>query len=164
MGLLNKRTQPVTGAMSISDAQINAIIAAIQAGVTNQLVTLATAQLNSLLAGMALKPTGALVAAADVHAPASNTAAVVAYTGLAGVAHVISGIAFGYDTDPTGGLLTITSGGATVFSVPITKSGAGFIPFTPPKLSAVAADLTITLAAGGAGCTGKVSVLGHWMV
>jgi hypothetical protein len=139
MGLLNKRTQPVSGSFVFNAAQIAALIAAIQGG-----------------------GAGILAVAGDVHEPAADTAAIVTYSGTAGVSHVISGIAFGYDIDPIGGLLTVTANAVVVFTIPVTKSGAGFIPFTPPKKSGVAHALVVTLAAGGAGCTGKVSVLGHW--
>jgi hypothetical protein len=105
------------------------------------------------------------VAAADVHAPAANTAAVVTYEAVAALHHVISGIAWSYAGSGTltGGNLKVEDGaGTTVFSIDITSLGAGFIPFIPPKRGTVNTAMVVTLAAGGADVTGKVSVLGHW--
>lgn len=102
-------------------------------------------------------------AAADVSAPAADTAAVVTYNAVADAQHVISGIAWGYNAVPTGGSLTVEDGaGTTVFSMPITADGAGFIPFDPPKRGTINTALIITLAAGGASVTGTLSILGHW--
>jgi hypothetical protein len=98
----------------------------------------------------------------DIHAPEANTAAVVTYNAVAGRQHVISGVAWSYDTDPTGGNLQVEDGaGSTVFSVDITSKGPGFIPFPDGKRGSVNTAMVVTLAAGGAGVTGKVSVLGH---
>ena len=105
-----------------------------------------------------------LVAAADSHAPADNTAAIVTYTGIASTSHVISGIAWSYDADPTGGSLIITDNGAVVFTVFITKGGPGVFVFPIPKKADVAHALVITLAAGGGTVQGTVSILNHWLV
>lgn len=109
---------------------------------------------------------GAVAAAAgNVHGPAVNTAAVVTYNAATAVKHVISGVAWSYSGgDPTGGNLKIEDvSGTTVFSINITAQGAGFIPFAPPlRSAAVNTALIITLAAGGDGITGKLSILGHW--
>ncbi len=104
------------------------------------------------------------VAAGDAHAPSANTAAVVTYTaGGAGWSHVISGVAWSYSGTPTGGNLKIEDGsGVTVFTMDITVAGAGFIPFNPPKKGTANTAMIITLAAGGAGVSGKVSITGHW--
>lgn len=101
---------------------------------------------------------------ADVNAPAANTAAVVTYNaGAAGVQHCLSGVAWSYSAAPTNGNLKIEDGsGNTVFSMDITAAGAGVLYFTPPKKGSAATALIITLAAGGAAVSGKVSVLGHW--
>lgn len=103
------------------------------------------------------------VSANDVHAPAANTAAVVTYAAVAGQSHIISGIAWSYDTDPTGGSLKIEDGaGTTVFQVGITSKGPGFFTFPQPKKGTTNTAMIITLAAGGASVTGKVSMLNHW--
>ena len=69
---------------------------------------------------------------------ASGAAAVITYAAVtensapsrvAGQ-HVIYGVAWSYDADPTGGGLQIEDGsGNTVFLIDITKGGPGFIPF-----------------------------------
>lgn len=103
----------------------------------------------------------ALFSTSNVHAPASNTAAVVTYPAVSGQAYKFSnGVAWSYDASPTGGLLTITVGGSTVFSMSITSAGAGFIPFNDPLWSGKNEAVVFTLAAGGSGVTGKLSVLG----
>lgn len=100
----------------------------------------------------------------DVHAPASNTAAVVTYAAAgAGVAHVIGGVAWSYNATPTAGNLKIEDGaGNIVFTVDVTTSGAGGYTFPRPKKGTANTAFIITLAAGGSGVSGKVSVLSHW--
>jgi hypothetical protein len=101
--------------------------------------------------------------ASDVSAPAANTAAQVQYAaGGSGVVHVIGGIAWSYSAAPTGGNLQISDGSNVIFNMDITAAGSGFIPFTPPKKGSANTALTVTLAAGGPGVSGKVSVLSHW--
>lgn len=110
-------------------------------------------------------PAAIAASSSDVHEPASNTAAVVTYAAAAGVRQVITGAAWSYSGgDPTGGNLKIEDvSGTTVFSMDITSQGAGLIAFPQPKKSAaVNTALIITLAAGGGGVTGKVSILNHW--
>ena len=101
----------------------------------------------------------------DVHAPASNTAAIVTYNADATNKHCISGVAYSYDVLPTAGKnLKIEDGAGTViFSIDIVSAKNGEIYFNPPKIGSLNTNLIITLAAGGAGITGKVSILGHWI-
>ena len=99
----------------------------------------------------------------DVDEPAANTAAVITYVANATERHTIGGVAWSYDDDPTGGNLTIEDGaGTTIFSMDIVTKGAGFVPFDPPKQGTVNTALVLTLAAGGAGITGKLNVTAHW--
>lgn len=99
----------------------------------------------------------------DIHAPAANTAAVVTYAAQAATRQVIGGVAWSYYGGvPTGGNLTIATGGSTVFNIDIAEEGPGFFTFPRPLAGALAANIVITLTAGGAGITGKVSVLNHW--
>jgi hypothetical protein len=104
------------------------------------------------------------VAAADIHAPGSNTAAVVTYAAAAaGISHVITGIDVAYDVAPAAAkLLTITDGGTVIYSTFLTVAGVAHLPFPHPKKGAAASAMVITLAAGGSGVTGVVSVLNHW--
>ena len=105
--------------------------------------------------------------AADVSAPASNTAAVVTY-GAAGAnrAHAINGVAWSYSGSGTltGGNLLIQDGSATVFSMDVTAAGAGFVDFPVPLSGSGNLAMTITLAAGSANVTGKVNALNHRIV
>jgi hypothetical protein len=103
-------------------------------------------------------------AAADIHAPAAATAAVVTYAAVARQKHVISGVAWSYSAAPTGGNLLVTDAGATVFSLDITAAGPGFFIFPYPKRSAAAnTALVITLASGAGTVVGKVAILSHWL-
>jgi hypothetical protein len=101
--------------------------------------------------------------AGDLHAPTSNTAAVVTYTATPSVKHVISGVYWSYNAAPTAGNLKIEDvSGTTIFSVDITAAGPGFMPFpTPFKSAVVNTAMIVTLAAGGSGVTGKVTAR-HW--
>jgi hypothetical protein len=104
-----------------------------------------------------------LVSTADFDTSDANLPAVVTYDAVAGKSHIITGIAFGYDGEPTGGLLTVENGsGQIVFRIPVTTKGTGFIPFPKSKQGGVNTALIITLAAGGSGVKGYVSVLNHW--
>ena len=94
-------------------------------------------------------------------APTANTAAEVEIVAAgAGVCNVIRGIAWSYNAEPTGGNLKVKNGANTVFSMDIATAGAGFVPIFG-KGSANTA-LTVTLAAGGEGVSGKLNVLEAW--
>ncbi len=98
----------------------------------------------------------------DVHAPSSNTAAVLTYSAVTGQRHVLSGLAWSYSATPTSGNLKIEDGaGTTIFSLDITTAGPGFVPFAPPLSGSASTALIVTLAAGGSGVSGKLNVLGH---
>lgn len=100
----------------------------------------------------------------DVHEPAANTAAVVTYAAATDRQHVISGVAWSYNAAPTGGSLKVENGaGTTVFIMGITAAGPGVILFPVPKAGATDTAMVVTLAAGGAAVTGKLSVLNHWV-
>ena len=96
-----------------------------------------------------------LLLAANGHAPAANTAAVVTLAATAARAHVLSQIIWSYDGDPTGGSLTISIGGVALPSFAITSGGPGFLTFWPPIKGHVNEAIVVTLAAGGAGVTGN---------
>jgi hypothetical protein len=63
-----------------------------------------------------------------------------------------------YTAQPTNGRLTITDG-VTNYRVDITDGGPGFLPFDGVRWAENRA-VTVTLAAGGAGVTGCINVLG----
>lgn len=100
----------------------------------------------------------------DQRAPAANTAAVITYPGIADSSHVISGVSWSYDDDPTGGQLSITMNGVLVYVIDEPVKGPGFIPFLPNKRFGRGATVVITLAAGGGAVVGKLNVLGHRIV
>lgn len=90
----------------------------------------------------------------------SGAAATITYPAVVERAHAITeGIAWSYDTTPTGGGLTVTAGGVTVFSLDIATAGAGFIPLR--KAANLNSALVVTLASGGGAVVGKVNVLGY---
>lgn len=102
------------------------------------------------------------LASGHTHTPAANTAAVVTLAAAgAGKVNVIRGIAWGYSSAPTGGNLTIKDGDATVFSVPVTGAGPGFIPVY--GAGSINKALVVTLAAGGEDVVGSVNVLEAWV-
>lgn len=70
--------------------------------------------------------------------------------------HVVSEVWWSYSGSPTGGRLTVQDGSGTQRDFDITAGGPGFMPFNPPLSFAVGQAVTLTLAAGGAGVTGKV--------
>jgi len=103
------------------------------------------------------------VSTADVHAPAANTAAQISYAAAVKRSHVVSGVAWSYSGAPTGGNLKLEDGaGSTVFALDISTAGAGLIVFPRPRRGSPNTALIVTLAAGGAGVSGKLSVLNHW--
>jgi hypothetical protein len=74
--------------------------------------------------------------------------------------HVLSGLAFGYRTTPSGGYVSIQNGSGNVaFRVPVTSAGAGFIPFDPPRRGDENTDMILTLGNGGPGVVGELSII-----
>lgn len=105
-----------------------------------------------------------LAAAANLDAPAANTAAVLTYAADPTHQHEFDEIVWSYNAAPTGGRVTITDGGTTVFDMDITAAGPGEIGLRRPLRGAVNSTLVITLAAGGAAATGKLNCLGKRVV
>ena len=119
----------------------------------------ADATITALLKGHTYNLAAKPGAAANVHEPAANTAAVVTKAAAgAGVANVLALVAWSYDGDPTAGSLTIADGASTVFKVDITAGGPGFFAFSPPLKGTANTALVATLAAGGSGVSGIVSL------
>ena len=101
--------------------------------------------------------------AADVHAPAANTAAVVTYAADTNTTHIIGGVAWSYGVAaPTGGNVKIEDGSDTVLSLDITASGPDLIQFVRPLRGTKGNLLKVTVSAGGGTSVAKVTVLGHW--
>jgi hypothetical protein len=99
-------------------------------------------------------------ATTDVSTPAANTAAVVTYAAAASYkAHLLHGIYWSYSGVPTGGNVKVEDGsGNVIFSADITAAGPGFLPFNPPRRGTKNRAMIITLAAGGDGISGKLSL------
>jgi hypothetical protein len=99
-------------------------------------------------------------AAANLHAPASNTAAIVTYSAIAGKQHAIERVIVSYvGGTVAGGNLKIEDGsGTTVFSADIKNEGVYDLPTKLKGTTNTA--LIVTLAAGGVGVSGKVNVVG----
>jgi hypothetical protein len=94
--------------------------------------------------------------------PAANAAAIVTIAAQsadsgANSYRVVDEILFSYSAIPTNGLLTI-SDGTTVLTLSITGDGPGAIVFAHPYVAAANTAITVTLAAGGAGVSGKLNV------
>lgn len=96
------------------------------------------------------------------HAPNDDTAATVtipAYNSFDS-AREISSIQFSYDDTPTGGLLTVESpSGTVIWRHHITAAGIGPIDFPTPLPGAEGQAMIVTLAAGGSGIAGKLTVI-----
>jgi hypothetical protein len=110
-----------------------------------------------------IRPSSVVADPSDAAAPSSNAAAVVTYSAVVGQAHVVSAVGWSYSGTPTGGNIKIEDGsGNTVLSLDVTTGGAGVLKFDPYKRGTTNTALIVTLAAGGSGVSGKVSVFGHW--
>lgn len=105
-----------------------------------------------------------LGASANGNIPGSpNVTATVTFAAVTGKRHIITGVAWSYDATPTGGSIVVADNLlGTLLSLTITASGPGFIIFPLPVASDLDAQITITLAAGGASVSGRVWALNHW--
>ena len=90
---------------------------------------------------------------------ATNVAAVVTLAADADQTHVLDALYYSYDAAPTGGLLTVTIGGTTVFEVDVTAGGPDDFEF-PNGLynDAKNEEMVVTLAAAGGSIQGIVTV------
>lgn len=97
----------------------------------------------------------------SVNTPSANTAAVVTLAAASGVSHILRRVIWSYNIAPAGGRLVIThtSGSTAIVDVDITECqmmgslDLGDVP------APVGEDVVVTLAAGGAGCSGKVTLI-----
>jgi hypothetical protein len=94
----------------------------------------------------------------DTGVGGANAAVAITFAALADRTHIIWQIDWSYSGAPTGGALTITDGGTTVFQVDISAAGPDSIIFAPPKKAKLNSAVVVTLAAGGAGVVGKLNV------
>lgn len=96
------------------------------------------------------------------HYPSANVAAVVTIAADADKFHAISRIDYSYDAAPTGGNLQVVAGSTTILNVDITSAGHGYFDLKFPDLLHNAFTkneaVVVTLAAGGSGVDGKLTV------
>lgn len=99
--------------------------------------------------------------AIDTNTGSNNNPAVITLPARDGVAHSINGILCGYSNSGTlsGGLLTVTMGGVTVFSQPINAKGELVIPYR--RKSRMGEEVVITLAAGGSNVDATLNLLDY---
>lgn len=75
---------------------------------------------------------------------------------------VLDWLAWSYSGSPTGGKVTVSIGGTVLFEVDITDDGPGAFHFENAPLydanETTNQALVVTLAAGGAGVTGKLNI------
>jgi hypothetical protein len=95
------------------------------------------------------------------HAPAANTIAQVVFAGVANQRHVVYKVLWSYDDFPTGGQITVSTGGEVLHQFDVFSAGPGWIPIK--VVGKLNQNLVVRLAAGGAAVTGKISVEKHWM-
>jgi hypothetical protein len=90
-------------------------------------------------------------------ASGNNAAATITLTAVTGLRHLLVGIWWSYSATPTGGRLTTTGLQGDQVDMDIIAGGPGPI-FAPPAVGQVGIDVAVTLAAGGSGVTGKVTI------
>lgn len=94
----------------------------------------------------------------NVSAPAANTAAAVTCAAVSGRRQHLALVAWSYSAAPTGGRLTLADGADTVLDLAITAAGPGNLFGSSLALRGeVGNALVATLAAGGAGVSGKLN-------
>jgi hypothetical protein len=96
--------------------------------------------------------------AIDAAAPTANATAAVTYAaGGPGLVNRCSGLAWSYSGTPAGGSVSLSDGGTVIFTQDVTAAGVGHVTFNPPKEGTANTAMTATLAAGGAGVSGKLN-------
>jgi len=98
------------------------------------------------------------------HAPNANAAAVITVAALASIRTVVDKVWGGYDLTPNGvnGSLSVVVtvlGSLVTLAMPVPAAGPVILDFKPPIQGDVATAITITLATGGVGVTGKINAL-----
>lgn len=95
----------------------------------------------------------------STHAPIAATDAVVTLAAAETKFHVLDWVAYSYSASPTGGALTVTIGGTTVFQVAITAAGPGMFDFSDAPIYTITKNqaMVITLASGGGAVVGKLN-------
>jgi hypothetical protein len=97
--------------------------------------------------------------AAHVVTGTADTATVITLAApAAGSQHALGSVTWSYSAAPADGTLVITAGGVDVFRQNLGTDVRDTISFTPMLLCGDAAEVVITLGAGGAGVTGTLSL------
>jgi hypothetical protein len=105
------------------------------------------------------------LASDSVASSANSDATITLAAPGSGIAHSLAGVAWSYSGTPTGGSITITDGGASVFfGLDISATGPASVPFDPSKVFSDNGQVVITLAAAGSGVVGKLTLLGREIV
>lgn len=119
-------------------------------------------QINARGANVEENWVAALVAMdpALLHAPTSNTAAVVTVTAAPGRRHVLRQIRGSYSAAPAAGSTLIVEDGSgnTIDKQYLAAGGPFEFNYDPPLAGTTGAALIVTLAAGGSGISGAVQV------
>ena len=94
--------------------------------------------------------------------PAANVDAIARWEAEGGRRHAIAGLIVSYSAIPAGGRVYVADGsGSILFDVDLATAGAHVFNFTQALVAPEGGALVVTLAAGGAGVTGKVNVIGY---
>lgn len=87
----------------------------------------------------------------------ANSAIAITLAAVEGETHVLHAIQCGYDSAPTGGTITVTIGGTTVFSEYVSTENEDW-EFPQPIYGESNKEMVITLGAGGGTAIGKLNV------
>ena len=88
----------------------------------------------------------------------ANTLAEITYAAGENVVHTIYAIYYGYAGGTTSGGIVILVDAVVKLRVPVTATGAGFLPFPPVSFNRGAA-VVVRIEAGGASVVGDLNVL-----
>lgn len=91
-----------------------------------------------------------------VHAPSSNTAAVVTLAAVPSYRRIIRTAFWSYNAAPTGGNILIADATVTQLNLDITSAGPAMMPIE--MTFGANTEVVVTLAAGGSGVSGKVVI------
>jgi hypothetical protein len=111
---------------------------------------------DGLGVALAIQPSSTPLSAV---AAGANQAAAVALNAVVGQRHRLTMLIASYSAAPSGGGITVQDGPTTVLAMDIASPGATAIPLPPGGIAGTAGlQLTATLAAGGPGVVGKLSI------
>ena len=88
---------------------------------------------------------------------ADNTATVITIAPASNRRVALHYLLFGYDATVTAGRLTVSIGGVTVLSMPVTQTGPGPLPLPGMRSPRLGETVVITLTAAGATTQGSLT-------